>query len=252
MAYYYKHPDLVLPDNNYVIWRYMDLSKFLSMLNYDAIFFSRADKQTDKLEGEYPNGMLSEIERRWGEGIKSDDGVTYTFLEWHVKKEIASRLISCWSTNPVETRRRWIEYTINTESVAIRSTIGKLTSCFDEEEEPVVWIGKVRYGEEENKLPGSSFRWNANYFLYPFFAKDETYRWENEIRAIVNISQKKQAKLGHSSNGCYIKANLQKLIESVWVHPKSSISLWNQVKAALESYNLKKVDVYHSPWDSLS
>ena len=124
MGYYYKLPDLALPEDGCVIWRYMELSKFLSMLKERSIFFSRADKQTDKLEGEYPGGMLAELEKRWGEGIKSDDGATYTFLEWHNKKEIPLRLISCWSASPTETRRRWTEYTANAESVSIRSTMG--------------------------------------------------------------------------------------------------------------------------------
>jgi hypothetical protein len=47
----------------------------------------------------------------------------------------------------------------------------------------------VRYGEEENKLPQSSFRWKVNYYLYPFFAKNEDWRRGNEIRATVNISK---------------------------------------------------------------
>jgi len=55
MAYYYKLPDLVLPEDDCVIWRYMELWKFLCMLKEQSIFFSRADKQTaDPLEGKYP------------------------------------------------------------------------------------------------------------------------------------------------------------------------------------------------------
>ena len=61
MAYYYKHPDLILPGDDCVIWRYMDLSKFKSVMKEDAIFFSKADKQSDEQEGEYPEEMLAEL-----------------------------------------------------------------------------------------------------------------------------------------------------------------------------------------------
>jgi hypothetical protein len=81
MAYYFRHPDLVLPDDNSVIWRYMDFPKFQSMLQRGSIFFSRADTQTDKLEGEYPNGLLDEVEKQWGI-IKSDNKASYTFAQW--------------------------------------------------------------------------------------------------------------------------------------------------------------------------
>ena len=229
MAYYYKHPDLILPGDDCVIWRYMDLSKFKSVMKEDAIFFSKADKQSDEQEREYPEEMLAELEKKWGNGVKSDDGATYRFHEWHNQKEKPSRLISCWSASPTETQRRWSEYTANTESVSIRSTIGRLKSCFHVNKEPVVWIGKVRYGEEENRLYQLISKSEVNPFLYPFFKKKETFRWENEIRANVNIAQKKQVKLGHSSNGCYVKADLTSLIESVWINPQSSIDLRAEV-----------------------
>ena len=223
------------------------------MLKEHSIFFSRADKQiADPLEGEYPRDMLAELERRLGNVIPNDDGGTYTFLDWHNKKEIPSRLISCWNAYPTETQSKWTEYTANnTESVSIRSTIGRLTSCFHEKSGPVVWIGKVRYGEEENKLPQSSFRWNVNYYLYPFFAKNEDWRRENEIRATVNISQEERDKLGHSPNGCYVKADLLQLIESVWTHPQSPIGFRDQVKNELASNKFGNVEIHQSPWDSL-
>jgi len=62
IAYYYKHPNLVLPEDASVIWRYMERWKFQAMLQENSVFFSRADKQTgDNLEGEYPEGMLAEL-----------------------------------------------------------------------------------------------------------------------------------------------------------------------------------------------
>jgi hypothetical protein len=51
------------------------------MLQRGSIFFSRADTQTDKVEGEYPNGMLDELEKQWGI-IKSDNKASYTFAQW--------------------------------------------------------------------------------------------------------------------------------------------------------------------------
>ena len=39
------------------------------------VFFSRADRQTDNLEGEYPEAMLAELERRVGM-LHSDDGIS--------------------------------------------------------------------------------------------------------------------------------------------------------------------------------
>jgi len=251
MVYYYKHPDLVLPEDGSVIWRYMDLRKFQAMLQENSVFFSRADKQTDNLEGEYPEGMLAELERRFGNGIPSNDGHTYTFCEWHMQKEIPTRLISCWSIRPNESQRMWTEFTNNKKSVAIRSTIERLKNCFHDKSEPVVWMGKVRYGVEENRLPRSRFEWKVNFWLYAFFAKKDTFRWQNEVRAIVNIALRKQDQLGHSQTGCYVKADLKQLVESVWIHPQSPLGFIDQVRVVLACCGFGNVDIHQSPWDSL-
>lgn len=249
MAWYYEHPDLVIPPDGTVIWRYMDLWKFERMLSRGGIFFSRADKQqSDKVEGEYPPAMVAEFERRFKRGIRSEaDGANCTFLEWHKQKEIPSRLISCWSTGG-ESRKRWRKYTSSTQSFAIRSTVERLKNCFrDKSTEPVVWIGKVRYGEEENRLPESRFRWNINYMLYPFFAKKECYRWEGEIRATVNIALSKQ----DEPKGCYVMGDLFGLINSLWIHPQSPAGFKDEAVNVLSSSDLNEVGIYQSPWDSL-
>jgi hypothetical protein len=252
MAYFFKHPDLVLPDDDSAIWRYMDFPKFQSLLQSGSIFFSRADKQTDKLEGEYPNGMLDELEKRWGK-VKSDDGASYTFARWHAQKEVPSRLLSCWSLRLNESRKMWSAYTTTLESIAIRSTIKRLSGCFGLRGggEPVVWIGQVRYGDDENRLPGSFHRWKVNYFLYPFFAKREAFRWENEIRATVNLSRKKQSRLNHSPNGCFIKADLHILIESVWVHPQATEDFPRRVGSELLDSAYGEIPVHQSSWESV-
>lgn len=230
----------------------MDFWKLQSMLQKGAIYFSRGDKQNDKLEGEYPPNMINELERRFGR-LKSDDGKSYTFLEWHNQKEIPSRLLSCWNICSFESKKRWSEYTTNTQSIAIRSTIGRLKNCFavESSEGPVVWIGKIRYGEKENILPDSYHKWNVNYFLYPFFGKKEKYRWEKEIRATVNISQKKQRNLNHVSNGYFIKATLNVLIGSIWLHPRAGEGFYYEVKESLNDSSYAAIPIFQSCWEGI-
>jgi hypothetical protein len=253
MAHYYKHPDLVLPEDSYVIWRYMDLWKFHSMLQSNSIFFSRVDKQKDTDEGKFSLGMLIDLEKEFKDGLLSKDGNKYTLREWHLEKEIRSRLISCWSMDSNQSQKKWCEYTSSKESIVIRSTIERLKDCFHVEgkEERVVWIGKVRYGEEENRLHSSVDRRDDNHWLYPFFAKKEYLRWEREVRATVNIALNNQPQFGNNEDGCFVKADLQKLIDSVWIHPQAPSGLVNQVREELDKYGLVNVSIFQAPWDSL-
>ena len=228
----------------------MDWWKLQEMLKRESVFFSRADLQTDNLEGQYGKEMLTELERVVG-SLPSDDGTDYTISQWHTNKELPSRLISCWSVGLEESQKRWTEYTKSPDSVAIRSTIGRLKASFHEKEEPVVWIGRVRYGEKANTLPQSFHRWGVNYWLYPFFGKSEDFRWENEVRAIVNIARRRQVQFDQNPSGCYIRADLGELVESVWMHPQADAGLKDHVAADLAAHGLGDVGVYQSSWASV-
>ena len=55
------HPDLTVPQQDEVVWRYMDLAKLLSLLDRSALYFSRLDKlsQLDPFEGYYTNANVA-------------------------------------------------------------------------------------------------------------------------------------------------------------------------------------------------
>ena len=50
---YKEHPSFTPPCNNAVLWRYMDFTKFISLLDTSSLFFARADKLGDLFEGTY-------------------------------------------------------------------------------------------------------------------------------------------------------------------------------------------------------
>jgi hypothetical protein len=114
-----------------------------------------------------------------------------------------------------------------------------------------VYIGRVRYGQEENRLPSSSVLRSGNFWLYPFYGKRECFRWENEIRAIVNISRRKQAELRHSEFGCYVNADIQKLVDSVWLHPQSPAEFRGQVRSLIDSHGFPNIQIHESAWECL-
>jgi len=65
MAYYYNHPDLNLPEDNTIIWRYMDLrrafqagyNKFIQALAFESCFFGDFCVQTRR----HPKGKFSAV-----------------------------------------------------------------------------------------------------------------------------------------------------------------------------------------------
>ena len=97
----------IAPDPNSILWRYMELDRFKSLLERKALFFSRADKFPDQFEGSLP---LREYEFRpkvhraidASYGNQSTDeqiaesiaGLTYEHLEFKRR-----HVVNCWHNN---------------------------------------------------------------------------------------------------------------------------------------------------------
>ena len=68
MAIYLKTEENLA--NDQILWRYMDLAKFVSMLESNALWLARADSFPDKHEGKFPDEMRKLIEKAYEVGFK--------------------------------------------------------------------------------------------------------------------------------------------------------------------------------------
>ena len=54
-----EHPCFIQPKNeNIKIWRYMDFTKFVSLISSKSVFFCRSDLFEDPFEGSYSKANL--------------------------------------------------------------------------------------------------------------------------------------------------------------------------------------------------
>ncbi len=59
---YVKHSNSKLPgDLTKKIWRYMNFTKFVNLIDSESLFFCRADKFHDKWEGVFPKKMIEKF-----------------------------------------------------------------------------------------------------------------------------------------------------------------------------------------------
>ena len=59
---YKEHNSFESIDDNKKIWRYMDFTKFIDILENEALFFTRSDRFEDKFEGTLP--IANEVIKR--------------------------------------------------------------------------------------------------------------------------------------------------------------------------------------------
>ena len=59
---YQELPIFELPPDDATLWRYMDFTKFVSLLEKQALFFSKPDRLGDPFEGSLPKKNLEHID----------------------------------------------------------------------------------------------------------------------------------------------------------------------------------------------
>ena len=122
---YTHNPNITLPENpDTIVWKYLDLSKFLDLLLAKKLFMSRSDKFEDQYEGTFSEPTFEEIKR-----LSENNPEFLDFYKTHREKVV----VSSWHINEYESFAMWQIFTQNSEGLAIQSTIGRLQKALEVE-----------------------------------------------------------------------------------------------------------------------
>src|SRR5919197_2638194 len=186
-----EHPVFQPPDDPTIhIWRYIDLPKYISLLNEKALYFCRIDKLVDRFEGSLPrpNILLRKADPYSKRIVQSSDGRRETGEKaWErlFRIERTHAFVNCWHMNNHKSAAMWQLYCSNTQGLAIRSTYQALCESFRNYPR-AVYVGVMNYIEYDQELirdPGSNTPLLFN-MLYPLMHKRRSYQHEAELRAV--------------------------------------------------------------------
>ena len=197
------------------LWRYMNLAKFISMLDKSAIWLARADTLRDKHEGRFPDAMRDWIEKAY-EGFSSNDPSPVKDAKDFQDYLVKNTFISCWHKNSDENMVMWEIYGGDTNAIAIQTTVDLMFENIDSSRlcgysfllQPVI------YKRPEDVL---------DRLLYEqcFFRKRPHFAFEKEVRiSLDTYCRSNPSKV--TPYGYALSVSVSALIASVWVHPDSS------------------------------
>jgi hypothetical protein len=204
-----------LPPDSARLWRYMDFTKFVGLLESQALFFSRADQFEDLFEGGLSRANIVAWPDTHAPGqlvrYVSDRTPLFTF-------------VSCWNLNEHESAAMWRVYLSSREGVAITSTVGRLKAALAASTESIV-IGKVRYIDYDSEAVALSG-------VLPFFHKRMSFEHEREVRALfqdIRLYEEEDGRTLHVNleepehgPGVLVPTSLPALITSVVVAPTAA------------------------------
>jgi hypothetical protein len=220
-----QHESFPLPTNKDIrIWRYMDLAKYLSMLDRRSLFFARATMLGDPFEGSSTKKVISARDFIKANRVMDPRLAAYKdmpdafFDSWSKMHEwlVRTYLVSCWHMNDHESAAMWKIYSSSNESVCIQSTYQRLRCRLPQH----VKIGEVRYIDYETDE--FSVANGFNFIMH----KRLSFVHERELRAIfwqqdgTSAAQADKERIG--PNGLQLEVDLAALIERVYVSPTAA------------------------------
>ena len=225
----FAHP----PNKDAKIWRYMDFTKYISMLEHRGLYLCRADLLGDPFEGSVPKKSL-ELFRHMLMRAQFAEATFQTMSDFRkgLRKEI---YLNCWHASDFESAAMWNLYSKSNEAIAVQSSFFNLFNCIESDEKSSpFYVGLVNYIDYAKDIM------ELENTLWPFVHKRKSFQHENEIRVVHNYPTKPGESWGQRETplGVWKDVELERLISRIYVSPSSEPWFRELVEKATKRYGL--------------
>lgn len=228
------HPSFSPPPPEAKLWRYVDLPKYLAMLDSKALWFARVDQLDDPFEGSVSQANIRERPSRYKHVIPS--GPWQGMADY--RRELRSHTyVTCWHESEEESAAMWQRYVVG-HGIVVQSTYDRMRSALTYGS--VIHVGRVTYASYERD-------WIPEGNLYDaMMSKRLSFSHEREVRAVVADWSRKPSsdELGAGLDpenpplGVAVPANLATLIAEVRVAPDAPQWLAELISNVTRMYGL--------------
>lgn len=231
---YRERQGFSLPPLESALWRYTSFTKFVSLLDRQALFFARADKLRDSHEG-----SLSKVNASLRPKV-------YKVVPEHIQEALASArelmprytLLNCWYSSDYESDAMWRIYSGSGEGIAIKTDAGSLVSSLRGDDD--IFVGKVVYEDYE-----TAFIPDIN-FTHAFLRKRKNFEHKREVRALFQRLPKvaeldagpHEGPIEVCDVGMYVDVDTAELIKEVVVAPEAQDWFFELVEGVASRYGL--------------
>jgi hypothetical protein len=240
------HPLLDHPNDTSTIWRYLDFTKFVDMLNSRMLYFCNLCQLPDPYEGAFPPANS----RVWTESITRQATMPPDQIPGLVQRLLGAlggsrrfMYVNCWHLSEYESAAMWRVYLNTVEGVAIKTAIRYLVDSVHSAPHRI-FIGAVAYRDYDTETirEGDIFS--------PVTHKRRMFEYEKEVRAIYwdlgeprppdrpqNITNADEL---DSVHGIRVPVDLSSLVQEVYVAPRSQAWFRDLVVAVMKTYGIDR------------
>lgn len=213
------------------LWRYMDLSKFISLLEKKALWLARADTFRDKHEGRFPDDMRKTIEQAYDSFDNVDSFVVKDADDFqdYLRK---NTFISCWHKNFDENMIMWEIYGRDTNALAIQTTVERMKLHIDLSglSGHSLILKNVTY-RRADEISGVLPYEECFFIKRPHFFFEEEVRISLDTYSRINPTKK-------TPYGYHLPVFVSGLIENILTHPDSPDWFVDAVNSITQKYEV--------------
>ena len=211
-----KEPLVFKPpeDVNQKIWRYLDFTKFVSLLETESLYFSNIDSLNDPFEGSF--SKINEVFRPL---IHKSEELTPEMITEKVKELRKTVYVNCWHMNDYESAAMWELYSKSNEAVCIQSSY----ESYQAEMAGRADVGVIQYINYDVEYIPEHDPYLA--FLY----KRKSFEHEHEIRGLL----RRECGFGL---GLEIPVDVAALVHRVYVSPSAPKWFFKLVEKMVKRY----------------
>lgn len=242
-----EHPKAFLPKSDYSIVKYLDLTKYISLLQRQALFFCRLDKLEDPFEGLTPKAnfdprvewhrYMRDVENFY-EAPPTDDEILQSVKRSYEDEKFFKMIycVNCWNKYDQESAALWKIYSDFNKGIMIRSSINNIKRSLTDFKEEIT-LSEVKYLNYDKDIMS-----DGN-IIYPIIHKQKAYSYENEVRLIFDVTQPGRVhdwSKEEIEEGLFIGVDLDKLIDEIIISPYASEWFTKLIVDLTNKYGLKK------------
>ena len=218
-------------DECQTLWRYMDLSKFISLLEKKALWLARADTFRDKHEGRFPVDMRIAIEKAYKDLDQNNNPKVKDADDF---QDFLSKntFINCWHKNFDENMVMWEIYGKDTNALAIQTSVKKLKDNINTS--TITGHSLILKGVKYQHAHDTT---GVRRYEECFFIKRPHFSFEDEARiSLDTYSSTNPTK--KTPYGYYLPVSINGLIERILIHPDSPDWFKEAIDSITEKYEI--------------
>ena len=242
---YSSHPNFPDIDDTTALWRYVDVYRYLDLLQTAELHLTRADQMEDRWEGAYSKVNIASRPGLYAEdweAMSKTAPLMYQYGRTHT-------YMNCWYMGEGQSYAMWKLYDAAGKGVAIRTTAARLRKALVGAHRPALSGAQVQYVDYD-----ATFIPEGNMFS-PYLHKRESFEFEREYRlltmwfpqALMVDNQNTAGTTEPDLPPIFLReqVDLAVLIERVYVSPDAPAWVAGVVRDVTARY-LPDVDVTHS------